>query len=514
MAEAHEKLADSLEILRNLQAGDRGVFRGSEFSRVHLQRLLRAGFLQRVVNGWVISSSPDVAPHDSTPWFASFWEFCARYCKLRFGDDWHLSPEQSLLLHAGHTAIPQQLIVYSPKGTNNTLALPFNTSLYDLKQPRSLPVSDRAELDGLQLHSVPAALIKVPPSFYRHFPADIQTVLMQLQYPDLLLRHLLDGGHPVAAGRLAGAFRRFDNGAFADQIKAAMAAAGHEVRETDPFDATQQFTSFATPTTPIEARLRSLWGSYREAVLAAMPPAPGLPAKPEDYLQAVDDTYLEDAYHSLSIEGYRVTPELVARVRSKHWNPDRNEADRKSRDALAARGYWQAFQAVRESVTAIIGGAAPGDLVRRVHQDWYRELFGPSVDAQLLQPSDLTGYRNDAVYLRGSQHVPPRWEAVRDAMPVLFDLLEQEPEAAVRAVLGHFLFGYIHPYPDGNGRIARFLMNAMLASGGYPWTVIRVDDRSTYMAALEAASVKSEIKMFAQFIAEQVQNTMKSKLKT
>ena len=435
MAEAHEKLADSLEILQNLQVGGRRVFRASELSRVHLQRLLRAGFLQRAVNGWVISSGPAVAPHDSTPWFASFWEFCARYCESRFGGDWHLSPEQSLLLHAGHTAIPQQLIVYSPKGTNNTLALPFNTSLYDLKQLRPLPAADRVELNGLQLHSIPAALIKVPPSFYRRFPADTQAVLMQLRYPDLLLRHLLDGGHPVAAGRLAGAFRRFGDGTFADQIKAAMAAAGHEVRETDPFDAAQQFTSFTTPATPIEARLRSLWGSCRGTALAAMPPAPGLPARAEDYLQAVDDAYLEDAYHSLSIEGYRVTPELVARVRSKLWNPDRNEGDRKSRDALAARGYWQAFQAVRENVTVIVGDTAPRDLVRRTHQDWYRELFGPSVDAQLLQRHDLTGYRNDAVYLRGSQHVPPRWEAVRDAMPVLFDLLEQEPEAAVRAVL-------------------------------------------------------------------------------
>jgi hypothetical protein len=48
-------------------------------------------------------------------------------------------------------------------------------------------------------------------------------------------------------------------------------------------------------------------------------------------------------------------------------------------------------------------------------------------------------------------------------------------EHGVRVVLGHWLLGYIHPYPDGNGRMARFLMNAMLASGGYPWTVIRVE---------------------------------------
>jgi Fic family protein len=101
-----------------------------------------------------------------------------------------------------------------------------------------------------------------------------------------------------------------------------------------------------------------------------------------------------------------------------------------------------------------------------------------------------------------------RWEAVRDAMPALFDHLEKESEPSVRAVLGHWLFGYIHPYPDGNGRMARFLMNAMLASGGYPWTVIRVEDRDAYLAALDRASIDVNIKSFAAFIAERVQWSM------
>ena len=71
-------------------------------------------------------------------------------------------------------------------------------------------------------------------------------------------------------------------------------------------------------------------------------------------------------------------------------------------------------------------------------------------------------------------------------------------------MLGHWFFGYIHPYPDGNGRLARFLMNTMLASGGCPWTGIRKDCRDTYLYALVRASDLQEIDPCAQSITEQM----------
>jgi hypothetical protein len=45
-------------------------------------------------------------------------------------------------------------------------------------------------------------------------------------------------------------------------------------------------------------------------------------------------------------------------------------------------------------------------------------------------------------------------------------------------------------------------MNLMLAEGGYPWTVIRVDDRDAYMEALEIASAKDDLEPFAHFLAD------------
>jgi fido (protein-threonine AMPylation protein) len=283
-----------------------------------------------------------------------------------------------------------------------------------------------------------------------------------------------------------------------------MKSAGYDVRESDPFSQEQRVPAIVVGVPPIVVRLNAIWESQRQPVLDVFPKAPGLPDDKGRYIKFVDDIYQSDAYHSLSIEGYSVTPELIDRVRQGDWNPQADEHDRQNRDALAARGYWQAFQSVKTSVAAILDGAPAGALVRDQHRDWYRELFSPSVAAGILRPSALAGYRSHPVYLRGSWHVPPRSETVADGMNALFDLLEKEREPAVRAVLGHWLVGYVHPYPDGNGRMARFLMNAMLASGGYPWTVVRVEDRTKYLTCLETASVEIDVKPFAAFLAERL----------
>jgi fido (protein-threonine AMPylation protein) len=507
MAPLHEKLATSLEKLRRLQNDGRHVFRSQEFTRADRERLLNQGFLREVVKGWVISTSPGSAPTDTTPWFASFWEFCARYCDYRFGSDWHLSPEQSLLLHAEDSAIPAQVIVNSPRGANNTIKLLFGTSFYDLKS-KMPDAADLVVKDGLPLFKPAAALVRISEDFTRRHPAEIHVLLAGIRDASEILGPLLEGGRTVVAGRLAGAFARFGRNDVADEIVKAMKAAGHNVRPSDPFAEQQTFRSLQIGVPPIVGRLQSFWSRHREEVIAAFPKAPGLPKDATAYLKFVDEIYQSDAYHSLSIEGYRVTPSLIERVRAGGWNPDEHEADRTNRDALAARGYWQAFQSVKKTVAQIIAGADAATLVSSAHRDWYREMFQPYVAAGLIEAHALAGYRTHFVYLQGSRHVPPRQEVVPQAMEAMLDLLAGEKEPAVRIILGHWLFGYIHPYPDGNGRMARFLMNAMLASGGYPWTVIRVDDRAAYMKALESASVDMNIGPFAAFIAERVKLSM------
>ena len=504
MVAPNEKLAASLAQLEKLQGRGRRVFRSGELTRMHRERLVRNGYLRQVMKGWLISCSPETDPGDTTPWFASFPEFCATYCTARFGSDWHLSPAHSLLLHAECTVIPKQLVIHSPKGANNTVELLFGTSLFDLRQRDMPPDADLTDRGGLRLFVPEAALLRVPEAFFVQHSVEAQVVLSGIRDAADVLGRLLDGGRSVVAGRLAGAFRRIGRGDMADEILGVMKRAGCDARETDPFEPEMSLGALSPGQVPIASRLQSLWETMREPVIAAFPEAPGLPDDPEAHLSFVDDIYRNDAYHSLSIEGYRVTPDLIERVCAGNWDSDNLDIDRQGRDALAARGYWQAFRLARAAVSEIIGGGEAAALVHKAHGEWYREMFQPCVTVGLIAASALAGYRNHSVFLQGSRHVPPRWEAVRDAMPALFNLLESETEPSVRAVLGHWLFGYVHPYPDGNGRMARFLMNAMLASGGYPWTVIRVEDRDVYLATLDCASIDQDIRPFAQFVAERV----------
>lgn len=502
MASPSEKLAESLEILHGLQnANGAAAIRAKDMTRVHRERLLASGFLQEVIKGWYIPSRPDEKKGESTAWYASFWRFAAVYLETRFGKSWCLSPEQSLSLHGGSWTVPRQLAVRSPRGKNNVTKLPHGTSLLDLKAALP-PPADREEKDGLRIYSLEAALIDCSPQYFASHATDARAVMAMIRDASGLLAKLLEGGHSTIAGRLAGAFRNGGRERIADEIVKTMSAAGYTVRETDPFNDRPALALPAREASPYVNRIRLLWQKMREPVMTRFPKAPGLPRNVEAYMKGLEKAYVTDAYHSLSIEGYRVSTKLIERVRSGWWNPEANDRDRNERNAMAARGYFQAFQVVEKSIGRVLKGENPGVVAEEDHRDWYREMFAPSVTAGILKPADLAGYRNGQVYIRQSMHVPLNRDAVRDAMPTFFDLLTQEKDPAVRVVLGHFVFVYIHPYMDGNGRMGRFLMNLMIASGGYPWTVIPVADRNAYMAALEKASVDEDIRPFAEFLAK------------
>jgi Fic family protein len=72
----------------------------------------------------------------------------------------------------------------------------------------------------------------------------------------------------------------------------------------------------------------------------------------------------------------------------------------------------------------------------------------------------------------------------------------------------HHSFTAIHPFDDGNGRMARLLTNLMLMQSGYPPVVIRLSERDQYLVALRSAD-GGEVEQFVIFLAEHVIESLK-----
>ncbi len=494
MASPTELLATSLEALKLVQKEkDFVIIKSTDLTRSHLQRLVNNNFLRPIIKGWYMVTDPGTLPGDSTPWYASYWNFISRYSFDHYGKNWCLSAEQSLSIHSGSTTIPRQVIIRSSQASNNTLALLDPSSIFNLKAelPEQIVLDNRFHV---QLYSLPEALINCSPVMYQNDSICMRTALAMIRDSSEILKLLVDKGLTTKAGRLAGAFRNNGREDIANEIINTMKRMGYDVREENPF---VTIATLQHSPSPYVTRLKLMWDEMRVVVLQNFK-QPKSALTNEDFLARMEAQYKLDAYNSLSIEGYRVTDELIERVKSGQWKPD--STDSEQRNALAARGYWQAFQKVKQSVTDIYGGNAIGTIVERDLPLWYQEMFMPCVTAGIIKPSDIVGYRRHQVYIRQSLHTPLPPEALPDAMSTLFDLLKAEPEAPVRAILGHFMFTFIHPYMDGNGRLGRFLMNTMLASGGYDWIIIPVEKREKYLNALEKASVEADIEAFVKFI--------------
>ena len=194
-----------------------------------------------------------------------------RGCDDRFGDQWHLSPAQSLLLHAENTIIPTQVVVYSPAG-DNMVKLLFGTSLYDLKQAEMPPAAELAMRDGLRLFSVAAALVKVPEAFWLDNPIETQVVFAPTSMRRTCCIVLLDGGHSKKAGQLAAAFRRIGRPEIAGEIIKTMKGAGYDVRESGPFAqadvrrfASRESARRWTPASPMAIKSRNRYQNISES---------------------------------------------------------------------------------------------------------------------------------------------------------------------------------------------------------------------------------------------------------
>src|ERR1700694_755088 len=87
------------------------IVRSDEISRPDREILQAKGWLQEIIRGWYLLTTPDAKAGDAVLWHSSFWAFVAAYLDSRFGKRYSLSAETSLDLHTGKTGTPGQITV-------------------------------------------------------------------------------------------------------------------------------------------------------------------------------------------------------------------------------------------------------------------------------------------------------------------------------------------------------------------------------------------------------------------
>ena len=196
------KLANSLKVLKPLKAKQSGVVAAGDIKDKHRLRLIDAGYLRPVVKGWYVCIDP-TDNDDGAAWYKYFWVFVAGYLNKRFGRNYCLGAESSLLLHAGNVEIPAQVTVMTTFGGTSVIELPANTFLKIYIEPK-IATRARVEIDGIQVYAIAQTLCRLGPQAFERHAIEVGIALRQIHDARALLSVLLaDTGMPVAAARLA-----------------------------------------------------------------------------------------------------------------------------------------------------------------------------------------------------------------------------------------------------------------------------------------------------------------------
>jgi len=108
------------------------------------------------------------------------------------------------------------------------------------------------------------------------------------------------------------------------------------------------------------------------------------------------------------------------------------------------------------------------------------------------------------VYISGAQHTPPSpGDMYRQVKDFYADLAWKGSELNQMELAAwiHAEFVRIHPFPDGNGRTSRLLMNYQLMANGFPPISIAKENRLEYFNALEDYAVQGNLTPFAEMVA-------------
>jgi Fic family protein len=228
---------------------------------------------------------------------------------------------------------------------------------------------------------------------------------------------------------------------------------------------------------------------------------------PSDVVARVEQKLrIESNYHSNAVEGNSLT---LGETRSLilHGLTARGKP---MRDHLDIQGHDDAVKAIERAVQEDTGLTEV--FIRNLHRILLKEPYESETvtpdGLRTMRPIALGDYKTTPNNVKTSTgeiyyFTPP--EQVKPAMTDLLDWYRARETASehpiIIAATFHYRFVRIHPFDDGNGRMARLLMNLILIKHGYTVAIVQRDERASYLQELERADQSEDPTQFIEYVA-------------
>ncbi len=187
-------------------------------------------------------------------------------------------------------------------------------------------------------------------------------------------------------------------------------------------------------------------------------------------------------------------------------------------------------EVIEKGVGAVISGKPLKDQLEAINHakalDFIKNLADVKKSHQFITEEEILGihkiiltgindyaaghYRNIEVFIKGVDVEFPSPQKVPRLMKDFIHWLEgeQSKHPVKVAADAHFKLVSIHPFIDGNGRTARLLMNLILIINGYPMAVVRNEERTHYLQAVNTGQARGDLTAFYKMMVEAVERSL------
>jgi Fic family protein/DNA-binding XRE family transcriptional regulator len=206
-----------------------------------------------------------------------------------------------------------------------------------------------------------------------------------------------------------------------------------------------------------------------------------------------DQFILKLTYHSNSIEGSTLTePDTAAILFDNVALPNKSLTEQwEAKNHQAALNYLFDYIAKRKKIDEGLVSQLHGILMNGIHPD-------------------AGAYRNHAVRIVGVDLPTANYLSVPILMKeVMKRAAKKTKDIIAQSARVHGKFEQIHPFSDGNGRVGRLLMSAMLLRANFAPAVIRQEQKQLYYTYLYKAQTKNDYSQLEDFLCEAVMDGFK-----